>query len=191
MRASRQLHIVGDVLAPRFLLAVALLVAVAGCGGDDEGASTTATTAATTTETAGNDRLSASSWATYETELAKVQKVNQAAIATFAKCRDLLAKNVGSEQIQQCFGTTTLDVVSAGQQFLTTLDVFEEDAGGACEKALTDYAGLVKLYIASVNGLSSGDQPSPSAVQVDEASGALVRARTAGRAFEAACKPTA
>jgi hypothetical protein len=81
--------------------------------------------------------------------------------------------------------------VSAGQQFLTTLDVFEEDAGGACEKALTNYAGLVKLYIASVNGLTSGDRPSPSAVQVDAASGALVRARNAGRAFEAACKPVA
>jgi hypothetical protein len=173
------------------LLAITLLLAVAGCGGDDEGASTTATTSATTTANAGDDRLSATSWATYETELAKAQKVNQAAIATFAKCRDLLAKNVGSEQIEQCFGTTTLDVVAEGQQFLTTLDVFEEDAGGACEKALTDYAGLVKLYIASVNGLTSGDQPSPSAVQVDQASGALVRTRSAGRAFEAACKPTA
>ena len=174
------------------VLAIALLVSVAGCGGDDdESASTTATTATTTTANAGDDRLSATSWATYETELAKVQKVNQAAIATFSKCRDLLARDVGSEQIEQCFGTTTLDVVAEGQQFLTTLAVFEEDAGGACEKALINYSGNVKLYIASVNGLTSGDQPSPSAVQVDQASGALVRARGAGQAFEAACKPAA
>jgi hypothetical protein len=190
LRASRLLHIVRDVRAPRLLLAVALLVAVAGCGGDDE-ASTTATTAATTTASAGNDRLSATSWATYETALAQAQKVNQTAIATFAKCRDLLARDVASEQVEQCFGTTTLDVVSQGQQFLTTLDVFKEDAGGACEKALTDYAGLVNLYIASVNGLTSGDSPSPSQTQVDQASGALVRSRTAARAFEAACKPVA
>jgi hypothetical protein len=186
------LHIVLGMWARPLVLAIALLVSVAGCSGDDnESGSTTEPTAAATTANAGNDRLSASSWATYETELAKVQKVNQAAIATFSKCRDLLARNAGSEQIEQCFGTTTLDVVAQGQQFLTTLDVFEEDAGGACEKALSNYSGLVKLYIASVNGLTSGDQPSPSAVSVDQASGALVRARSAGQAFEPACKPAA
>ena len=116
--------------------------------------------------------------------------MNQAAVKTFAKCRDLLAKNVGSERIEECFGTTTRDVVAQGTQFLSTLEGFEDQVGGACAKALTNYAGLVKLYIASVNG-PSGDQPSPSAVQVDQASGALVRARTAGGAFEAACKPAA
>jgi len=181
---------VPDVRARYLLFAIAFLVAVAGCGGDNEGGSTTeATTAATTTPSGANVRLSEQSWATYETELAKAQKVNQAAVKTFAKCRQLLARNVASEQVQQCFGTTTLDVVSQGQQFLTTLEGFEDMVGGACEKALTDYSGLVKLYIASVNGLTSGDQPSPSAVQVDQASGALVRARAAGQAFQAACKP--
>jgi hypothetical protein len=181
---------VPDVRARFLLLAIAFVVAVAGCGGDDdESEGTTETTAATTTASDGDDRLSATSWATYETELANVQKVNQGAIATFSKCRDLLPRNVGSEKIEQCFGTTTLDVVAAGQQFLTTLDTLNEDAGGACEQALTNYSGQVKLYIASVNGLTSGDQPSPSAVQVDQASGALVRARGAGQAFEAACEP--
>jgi hypothetical protein len=178
------LHIVREVRASRLLIAVALLAAVAGCGGDDAADTTTAGTTV-----AENVRLSATSWNTYTAARDQAQQVNQAAVKTFAKCRDLLAKNVGSERIEECFGTTTRDVVAQGTQFLSTLEGFEDQVGGACAKALTDYAGVVKLYLASVNGLTSGDQPSPSAVQVDEASGALVRARTAGRAFEVACKP--
>jgi hypothetical protein len=179
------LHIVREVRASRLLIAVALLAAVAGCGGDDAADTTTAGTTV-----AENVRLSATSWNTYTAARDQAQQVNQAAVKTFAKCRDLLAKNVGSERIEECFGTTTRDVVAQGTQFLSTLEGFEDQVGGACAKALTDYA-VVKLYLASVNGLTSGDQPSPSAVQVDEASGALVRARTAGRAFEVACKPAA
>jgi hypothetical protein len=181
-----RLHIVLGVQARPLVLAITLLVAVAGCGGDDSAEPPTVTTGNSPTV-----RLSASSWAMYQTELGQAQKVNQAAIATFAKCRDLLAQNVGSEQIQQCFGTTTSEVVKEGEEFLTTLEGFEDEVGGACAKALTDYAGLVKLYVASVSALSSGDETSPSAVQVDQASGALVRARGAGQAFEAACKPAA
>jgi hypothetical protein len=180
------LHIVREVRASRLLIAVALLVAVAGCGGDDAADTTTAGTAA-----AENVRLSATSWNTYTAARDQAQQVNQAAIKTFAKCRDLLARNVGSERIEECFGTTTRDVLAQGQQFQSTLEGFEDQVGGACAKALTDYTGVVKLYLASVNGLTSGDQPSPSAVQVNEASGALVRARAAGRVFEAACKPAA
>jgi hypothetical protein len=79
--------------------------------------------------------------------------------------------------------------VAEGRQFQATLEGFQDEAGGACTKAVTDYAGIVKLYIASVNAL--GGEASPSATQVDQASGALVRARTAAGAFEAACKPAA
>jgi hypothetical protein len=168
------------------VLAITLVVAVAGCGGDDDGDTTTAATTS-----AENVRLSAASWETYSAALADAQKVNQPAIKQFATCRDLLAQNVGSEQLEQCFSTTTSKVVEEGQQFLATLEGFEDEVEGACAKALTDYSGIVKLYIASVNGLSSGDETSPSAAQVDQASGALVRARAAGGAFEVACKPTA
>jgi hypothetical protein len=138
-----------------------------------------------------NVRLSAASWDTYTAALTEAQKVNQPAIKQFAKCRDLLAQNVGSSQLEQCFSATTQKVVAEGQQFQATLESFQSEAGGACAKAVTDYAGIVKLYIASVNALSSGDETSPSATQVDQASGALVRARSAGQAFEAACKPAA
>jgi hypothetical protein len=176
------------VRAYSVLIAIVLVAAagVAGCGGGDDADTTT-----TGTTVADNVRLSSQSWDTYTAARDQAQQVNQAAIKTFAKCRDLLAKNVGSERIEECFGTTTRDVVAQGQQFLSTLEGFEDLVGGACAKALTDYAGTVKLYVASVNGLTSGDQPSPSAVQVDEASGALVRARAAGQVFEAACKPAA
>jgi hypothetical protein len=176
---------VAGMRALHLLVVVAFVAAAAGCGGDDNETTTAATTAA------GNVRLSASAWDTYTAALAEAQKVNQPAITQFAKCRDLLAQNVGSEQLQQCFSTTTTKVVTEGQEFLMTLEGFEDEVGGACAKSLTDYAGTVKLYIASVNGLGSGDETSPSAAQVDEASGALVRARNAGRAFEAACKPAA
>ena len=173
------------------LIAVLALVA-AGCGGsDDEGGETTATLTTETTAGGGNVRLSAASWGTYTAALAEAQKVNQAATKTFAKCRDLLTQNVGSEQLQTCFGTTTSQVVTEGQQFLATLAAFDDEAGGACAKALTDYQGYVKLYISSVNALDSGLDTTPSSQQVDEAAGAVVRARTAGAAFEAACKPAA
>jgi hypothetical protein len=177
-------HIVHVVRAGHVVVVIALLVTVAGCGGDDD-----TTTAGTTA--AENVRLSTESWDTYTAALAEAQKVNQPAITQFAKCRDLVARNAGSEQLEQCFSTTTSKVVAEGRQFLATLEGFEDEVEGACAKSLTDYAGIVKLYIASVNGLSSGEQTSPSAAQVDEASGALVRARTAGAAFEAACKPAA
>jgi hypothetical protein len=177
---------VRGVRARHLLVATALLVALAGCGGDDEAQPPTVTIGDT-----GNVRLSASSWETYEAALAEAQKVNQAAITTFAKCRDLLTQNVASEQIEQCFGTTTSEVVQEGQEFQATLEGFESEVSGACAKALTDYAGLVKLYVASVNALSTGEESSPSQTQVDQASGALARTRNAERAFEDACKPAA
>jgi hypothetical protein len=119
--------------------------------------------------------------------------VNQAAIKTFSKCRDLVVRNMQSQQIQQCFGTTTSNVVTQGQKFLTTLEGFDSEVAGACAKALTDYQGYVKLYLSSVNALDTGLDSSspPDATQVDQAQGALVRARTASKAFETNCKPTA
>ena len=176
---------------PVLALAVGAAIALSGCGGsdDEDAGGTTTVPAGTTTAAAENQRLSSASWSEYVTARDQAQAVNQKAITTFSKCSDLLARNVGSEQIQQCFGTTTTDVVTEGQEFLTTLEGFEDEVGGACAKALTDYAGNVKLYISSVNALTSGDTPSPAPAQVDEASGALVRARASGTAFEAACKP--
>jgi hypothetical protein len=163
---------------------------LAGCGGSDSGSDTTAPTV---TVPAANQRLSAASWDTYVASAAQAQKVNQAAIKTFSKCRDLIVRHMQSQQIQQCFGTTTSDIVTQGKKFLATLNGFDGEVAGACAKALTDYQGYVKLYLSSVNALDTGLESNspPDATQVDQAKGALVRARAASTAFETACKPTA
>ena len=165
-------------------------VALTGCGGSDSGGDTNPPTV---TVPAANQRLSAASWDTYVTSATQAQKVNQAAIKTFSKCRDLVVRNMQSQQIQQCFGSTTSEVVTQGKTFLTTLQGFEGQVAGACAKALTDYQGYVKLYLSSVNALDTGLDSSspPDATQVDQAQGALVRARASSRAFETACKPAA
>ena len=108
---------------PVLALAVSAAIALSGCGGsdDEDAGGTTTAPAGTTTAAAENKRLSSASWSEYVTARDQAQAVNQKAITTFSKCSDLLARNVGSEQIQQCFGTTTTDVVTEGQEFLTTL----------------------------------------------------------------------
>jgi hypothetical protein len=180
----------GRILAA--LAAAVVGLVLAGCGGSDGEADST-TPPTVTTSDAANKRLSAASWDTYVTSATQAQKVNQAAIKTFSKCRDLIVRNMQSQQVQQCFGTTTSDVVTQGQKFLTTLQGFEGEVAGACAKALTDYQGYVKLYLSSVNALDTGLDSSgpPNATQVDQAQGALVRARTSSKAFETSCKPTA
>jgi hypothetical protein len=179
----------GRILAALAAAVVGLLLA--GCGGSDNEAETTAPSV--TTPAAGSKRLSTASWNEYVAAGAQAQKVNQAAIKTFSKCRDLIVRNMQSQQVQQCFGTTTSDVVTQGQKFLTTLQGFEGEVAGACAKALTDYQGYVKLYLSSVNALDTGLDSSspPDATQVDQAQGALVRARTSSKAFETSCKPAA
>jgi hypothetical protein len=178
----------GRILATVVAAVVGLLLA--GCGGSDNEADTSPPTV---TVPAANQRLSAASWDEYVAAGAQAQKVNQAAIKTFSKCRDLIVRNMQSQQIQQCFGTTTSDVVTQGKTFLTTLQGFEGQVAGACTKALTDYQGYVKLYLSSVNALDTGLDSSspPDATSVDQAQGALVRARAASKAFETACKPPA
>ncbi len=195
LRCYRRSLMVPQVQRTRFLavlVTIAAAVALVGCGGsDDEGGETTATLTTETTAGGGNERLSAASWDTYVAARDEAQKVNQAATKTFAKCRDLLTQNVGSEQLQTCFGTTTSEVVTEGEQFMATLASFDDEVGGACATALTDYQGYVKLYLSSVNALVSGLSTTPSEEQVDQAASSVVRARTASAAFEAACKPAA
>jgi ABC-type glycerol-3-phosphate transport system substrate-binding protein len=179
----------GRILAA--LVAAVVGLALSGCGGSDNEADTAPPTVNTG---AANKRLSAASWDTYVTSATQAQKVNQAAIKTFSKCRDLIARNMQSEQIQQCFDDSTSDVVTEGQKFMATLAGFDDEVAGACAKALTDYEGYVKLYVSSVNALDTGLQGStnpPDATQVDQASGALARARAASKPFETNCKPTA
>ena len=170
------------------------VIGLAGCGGssDESGGTTTeaATTApATTAAAGGNERLSQASWDEYVHARDEAQQVNQKAIKTFAKCRDLIVRNMQSQQIQQCFGTTTSDVVAAGQKFLATLSGFDDEVGGACKKALTNGEGYVKLYVSSVNALATSESSTPNQTQVDAAQSALKDARAAGVAFAAACKP--
>jgi hypothetical protein len=180
---------------------LALALTLAGCGGSsNKGAenTTTATNAATTTTAkseGGNKRLSASSWATYESTAAKAKSVNTAAIGTFKKCRALASRGASSTELQSCLGDSMSNVVSEGQKVLTALQGLESEVSGACASALNALGGYAKLYIASVNSLQSsikgggvGGQTGFT-TQLDNSQAALVRARAAQPPTVAACKP--
>ena len=186
---------------PGTLAAVGLLtfaLALAGCGGSSNKSAentTTATTATTAKSGGGNQRLSASSWATYESTAAKAKTVNTAAIKTFRKCRTLASTGASSTELQSCLGDSMSSVVSEGQKVLTTLQGLESGVSGACASALNALGGYVKLYIASVNSLQSaikgggvGGQTGFT-TQLDNSQQVLVRARAAQAPVEAACKP--
>lgn len=173
------------------ILLAGLTLAAGGCGGsDDEGTTTTAEPA--TTAAAEDTRLSAASWATYVAAGTKARAVNQAAIKTFRACRDEILTDA-SDQAKQCLGTSTSKVVTQGRELIATLDGFEGEVGGACATATTNYAGSVKLYIASVNAIGvtvEGGNVASSQTAIDNALEGLTAARTAATDFEEACKPT-
>ena len=170
---------------------------LAGCGGsdDDEAGATTSEPAETETSPAtGNTRLSAASWATYQTAAARAQKTNQAAIAVFRRCADEVPTAPDGDAVAACMGGAAGSVVAEGTRLLDTLDGLEQEASGACAAALADLAGNVKLYVSSVSGLETSvenDQTAGMQAQIDDSLQVLARARAAQAPVTAACKPVA
>jgi hypothetical protein len=183
--------------ATRWILlwAFAAALVLAGCGGSskNESAATTTTTAATTSPTAGgkNGRLTPAQWAEYSAVIAKAQKVNRPAVATFSRCRKLIVSNQNAQQVSACLGKSTSAVVTTGKQTLTELEKVTAGTSGACAKAGQQLKGYVKLYVASVQAIQTAiSQNSVLSTQsIDQAVAALNHARAANVAFEAACKP--
>ena len=173
-------------------LACALSAGAWGCGGSDDdsaaGESTSTTTATTTA--AGNERLTAAEWATYQTTLTEAQTVNEAAVKTFAKCRDLLGTDADTSKVKTCLGTSTTTVVDKGQQALAVLEGF--NVTGACASAQTDFVNNVRGYVSSVNGMTrslEADSTASLGSSIDNAQEALTSTRETRPKFEAACKP--
>jgi hypothetical protein len=165
-------------------------LAVAGCGGSSESASTT--TAAETTAAAGaNTRLDQASWSTYVETRDSARAVNQKAIKTFQKCKNLVLSSVSQEKVQTCMSTSAASVVTEGKKVQAVLTDLSADVKGACADATTTLNGEVTLYIATVNGIDTqvknGNVPSSQTLQ--SAIAQLGRSRAAVAAFETACKP--
>jgi hypothetical protein len=170
-----------------------LVLVSLGCGGSSDNSAEPTTTA--TTSSGGNERLSESSWATYESEAAKAKTVNDAAIKTFRKCRVVAGNGASSSEVQTCLGNSMSSVVTEGQKLLDELNSLAGETSGACATALNTLNGNVKLYIASVNTLESsvkgkgvgGHASFPA--QLDNTQQILVRTRASVPPVEAACKP--
>jgi hypothetical protein len=172
-------------------LPIALFVFVlAGCGGSSSSESSTSTAAATTVG-GQNTRLSMASWNEYTAVRDKARTVNNAAIATFSRCRKVAVSAQDPSKVEACIGKSTSSVVTTGKQTLTELDQATADASGACAKASEDLTGYVKLYVASVQALdtSMSQNTVPSTTSIDQATTALKNARASNVAFVAACKP--
>jgi hypothetical protein len=177
--------------------AFAAAFVLAGCGGSSGGESATTTAAATTAPSSAgggggkNGRLSQAQWAEYSAVLANAQKVNRPAIATFSRCRRLIASNQNPEQVSACLGKSTSAVVTTGKQTLTELEKVTAGTSGACAKAGQQLTGNVKLYVATVQSIQTtvSQGKAPTTQSIDMALSQLGRARASNAAFEAACKP--
>jgi hypothetical protein len=174
--------------------AAVLLALAAGCGGSGSSEGTTTTTAAQAPAQTQSARLSPASWAAYVQKRAKAQAVNNTAIKTFATCRHLIYSSVPAERIQACLGNSTSVVVRTGKSALATLNSLSDQTEGACAASVTQFAGHVKLYIASVQALGvavSGDQPASEQSAIDNSLEALKGTKASRLAFERACRPVA
>jgi len=143
---------------------------------------------------ADDTRLSAASWATYQTAAARAQKVNQSATAVFRRCSDKIPTAANGDAVDACMGSATSTVVKEGMSLLQTLDDLQQETSGACSSALQDLAGNVKLYVSSVNGLNTSienDQTAGMEGQIDDSLQVLAQARAARAPVTAACKPVA
>ena len=173
-------------------MAAGLLLALVpvACGGDDDD-DEAAPTAADTTAVAANERLDQETWDAYVDKRDEARAVNDEAIATFRRCRDLLGTDVPAEQVEECLGTATTDVVTEGREVLAELDDLAGDVSGACADANEQLSGNIKLYISSVNAIGRGVEQGnlPSGNDVGSSLAQLERSRTAAAAFERACKP--
>lgn len=182
-------------------MAGALVLAAVACGGSSSSSDTTSTTTTTTeamtTASSGGGgaggKLSASEWAALQQSAAQARSVNQKAIATFQKCRKLIAQqNYTNSSIQNCFGTTTTDVVHAGQALNADLATAQKSASGACAEALGRTQSQVTLYISSVNALGLGAQnvsQVPTTDDIDSTLAQLKQAQTTAKTIAPACAP--
>jgi len=170
-------------------VAVALAAFTASTAGGSAG------TAAARTATAGNDRLSARSWAVYKRVRTKAKAVNTLAIATFATCSALASKGASASRLESCLSKSITAVVTEGKKVLKVLRGFNDEVGGACESSLTKLEGYTKVYVASVNALQTavggGGVGGGSGLesQIDNARTALVHARAVQPKFETVCRP--
>jgi hypothetical protein len=168
------------------VLAAGLVLALAGCGGDDDDTEGGATTAQ-----AANERLSATAWDSYVQTRDQARAVNDAAITKFQACRRLVFTKVPVEQVQMCMAKPTEEVVAESEKVLASIDDVADDAAGACESALDTLNGNVKLYASTIKaiGLSvqRADLPSPN--EIDESVRMLGATRAANTAVERACRP--
>ena len=172
-------------------LCAGLALVGSGCGGGGSSSATTATSTAETTASGGSERLDQASWDTYVATRTSAQTVNQKAIKTFQKCKNLVLSSVSQEKVQTCMSTSAAEVVTEGKKIQAVLDGFSGQVTGACEDANTELNGMVTLYIATVNGIDTqvknGNVPSSQTLQ--SAAAQLGRTRAAGAAFDQACKP--
>jgi hypothetical protein len=171
--------------------ALALVLALAACGGSDDGSDDAATTgAAETTAAATNVRLDPASWNRYQETRKNARAVNEKAIKTFQSCRQLVLSSVPAEKVQACLGDSVDSVVAEGKHVMGVLDDLKV-AGGACADASDDLHGNVKLYTATVNGIGqSVEQGSvPTTDEIESAMGLLTASRAAAAEYERACKP--
>ena len=171
----------------------ALALVLAGCGGDDDEDDGGA--AATTGETvvlAGDGALDQAAWDEYVAVRDEARAVNDAAITTFRRCRELLDTDVPPAQVEECMGTATADVVEEGREVMAFLDGLSVEAGTACADATTQLSGNVKLYTSAVNAIHLTVEESrlPSSQDVDAAQQVLIASRKAAAEFERACAPT-
>ena len=166
------------------------VLVLAGCGGSSSSESSTST-ASSTSAGGQNTRLSQASWNEYKAVRDKAQAVNNAAIATFSRCRNVAVSATDPDKVKACFGKSTSSVVTTGKQTLTELDKLTAETSGACAKASEDLTGYVKLYVASVQALetSMSQNTVPGTQSIDQARTALQHARASTAASVAACKP--
>ena len=169
------------------LASLTVSVALAACGGDDETTTTTATETATSAE---NVRLEPAAWEEYVQERDEARAVNNEAIETFNKCRNLFETSP-PEEAYECMGDSAADVVDEGEDVLSFLDGLAADVSGECATATTNLSGNVKIYTATVNQIALAlDRPALPTIQSIESSLAqLTRTRAASANFETACKP--
>jgi hypothetical protein len=164
-------------------------LALSACGGDDDDEA-----AAPTVDTAmlaPDGPLDQASWDEYVVVRDEARAVNDEAVTTFRRCRDLLGTGAPEAQVEECLGTSVQDVVDEGEKVLAVLDGFEDEVGGACAGARTNLHGTVKLYVSTVNaiGLDLERSSLPTANDVDSAVRTLGAARAAQTVFEEECKP--
>jgi hypothetical protein len=172
------------------LAALALLVA--GCGGDDdEDGGGAAATAGETIAIAGDGTLDQAAWDEYVAARDEARAVNDEAVATFRRCRDLLGTAVPAAEVEECLGTAAADVVAQGREVMEVLDGLPVEEGSACAAATTQLSGNVKLYTSAVNSiqLTVSNSRLPTSQDVGAATQMLVASREAADEFERACAP--